>query len=55
MLKYVARVSGVVAVALLAACAQVPPANLSHARFDYGQEIAESWKRQTLMNVVRLR
>jgi hypothetical protein len=41
--------------ALLAGCAQVPPAKLATARFDYGQEIAESWKRQALMNVVRLR
>lgn len=39
----------------LVGCAQVPPAQLANARFDYGQEIAESWKRQTLMNVVRLR
>ena len=40
---------------VLSGCAQVPPAQLAQARFDYGQEIAESWKRQTLMNVVRLR
>ncbi|MEN9454895.1 MAG: hypothetical protein RL210_414 [Pseudomonadota bacterium] len=40
---------------LLTGCALVPPANLSSARFDYGSELAESWKRQTLMNVVRLR
>ena len=55
MLKCVVRSCGAATLALLAACAQVPPANLGHARFDYGQEIAESWKRQTLMNVVRLR
>ena len=40
---------------LLTGCAVVPPANLGSARFDYGSELAESWKRQTLMNVVRLR
>ena len=46
---------GVLCLALLGGCAQVPTAQLSAARFGYGQEVAESWKRQALMNVVRLR
>lgn len=36
-------------------CTSVPPESMSADRFDYGQELAESWKRQTLMNVVRMR
>ena len=39
----------------LAGCTHVPPARVSADRMDYGQVVAESWKRQTLMNVVRLR
>lgn len=46
---------GSLCLSLLAGCAQVPTAQLSAARFGYGQEVAESWKRQALMNVVRLR
>lgn len=36
-------------------CARVPPSYVMKDRFDYGQAIGESWERQTLMNVVRIR
>src|SRR5262245_64693453 len=36
-------------------CVRVPPTLVTRDRFDYGQAIAESWKRQTLINVVRIR
>jgi hypothetical protein len=39
----------------LAGCASVSPQNIRTDRMDYGQVVAESWKRQTLLNVVRLR
>ena len=39
----------------LAGCTHVPPARVTADRMDYGQVVAESWKRQTLLNVVRLR
>jgi hypothetical protein len=39
----------------LSGCTSVPPARVSADRMDYGQVVAESWKRQTLLNVVRLR
>jgi hypothetical protein len=39
----------------VAGCARVPPGHINTDRMDYGQVIAESWKRQTLLNVVRLR
>jgi hypothetical protein len=36
-------------------CMRVPAGRVTVDRMDYGQVIAESWKRQTLLNVVRLR
>jgi hypothetical protein len=40
---------------LIGGCAGVPPTNVTTDRMDYGQVVADSWKRQTLLNVVRLR
>jgi hypothetical protein len=40
---------------VLAGCVSVSPTHLTTDRMDYGQVVAESWKRQTLLNVVRLR
>ncbi len=43
-------------IALTAAgCARVPAGRINADRMDFGQVIQESWKRQTLLNVVRLR
>jgi len=39
----------------LGGCLSVAPTHLTTDRMDYGQVVAESWKRQTLLNVVRLR
>ena len=36
-------------------CVHVPPRTLVRDRFYYGQSVAESWKRQMLLNVVRMR
>jgi hypothetical protein len=44
-----------VALVLTAGCVHVPPTTVVRDRFDYGQSVAESWKRQMLLNVVRLR
>jgi hypothetical protein len=38
-----------------AGCTSVPSQNVATDRMDYGTVVAESWKRQTLLNVVRLR
>lgn len=46
---------GALALLAVAGCANVPPARVTTDRMDYGEVIAESWKRQTLLNVVRLR
>ncbi len=46
-----------VAFAALAAagCVSVPAGKIDADRMDFGQVVQESWKRQTLLNVVRLR
>jgi hypothetical protein len=36
-------------------CQGVQPQRITEDRMDYGQVVAESWKRQALLNVVRLR
>jgi hypothetical protein len=46
---------GALALAALAGCASVSPQHVNTDRIDYGQVVADSWKRQTLLNVVRLR
>lgn len=48
-------VTGVLALLLMAGCANVSPQHVNSDRIDYGQVYADSWKRQTLLNVVRLR
>jgi hypothetical protein len=50
------RLSSLVGGALLSfACAHVAPSNVTRDRFDYAEALAQSWKRQTLMNVVHIR
>ena len=58
MRSYFMKLGGIPYVLILlavAGCASVPPGRINTDRMDYGQVIAESWKRQTLLNVVRLR
>src|SRR5512142_760159 len=44
------------AVALtVAACSSIGPATVVHDRTDYGSSIGNSWKEQTLLNIVKLR
>jgi hypothetical protein len=40
---------------LLVSCHAVGPATIPRDRFDYSTAIGDSWKRQTLLNIVRLR
>jgi hypothetical protein len=42
-------------VALLAGCAAVGPPTVTRDRFDYVTTISESWKRQTLLNLLKVR
>jgi hypothetical protein len=46
---------GLASAALFAGCAHVGPRSIPVDRFDYGSSIADSWKQQTLLNIVKLR
>jgi len=40
---------------LVASCSSIGPKGIARDRFDYGASIAESWKQQILLNIVKLR
>src|SRR5215467_15772025 len=42
-------------VALVTGCKSIGPATVARDRFEYSSSIGESWKRQTLLNIVKLR
>jgi hypothetical protein len=42
-------------IAVLASCASVGPGTVTRDRFDYNASITESWKRQILLNIVKMR
>ncbi len=46
---------GALALLVLSGCTSVSPQRVTTDRMDYGQVLADSWKRQTLLNVVRMR
>jgi hypothetical protein len=39
----------------IAACSSIGPGTVPHDRIDYGTSIGNSWKEQTLLNIVKLR
>src|SRR5438132_13946216 len=39
----------------IAACTNIGPGTVPHDRIDYGSSIGNSWKEQTLLNIVKLR
>jgi hypothetical protein len=40
---------------LLVACSSIGPGTVPYDRIDYGSAIGDSWKQQTLLNIVKLR
>lgn len=55
MMRFNMRAPFLFALLALTGCASVSPQKITTDRMEYGQVVAESWKRQTLLNVVRLR
>jgi hypothetical protein len=53
--KAVARLGAAVLAITLASCASVGPRTVAVDRFDYSSAIADSWKQQTLLNIVKIR
>jgi hypothetical protein len=49
------RLAPVVISLLLATCSSIGPATVPYDRIDYGTAIGNSWKEQTLLNIVKLR
>jgi hypothetical protein len=49
------RAATITLAASLAGCASIGPGTVPRDRFDYVQAITESWKRQNLLNIVKLR
>ncbi len=43
------------ALQFLSGCSSIGPGTVARDRVDYGESLAESWKRQALLNVVKLR
>jgi hypothetical protein len=50
-----ARIACALAAFAVSACATVGPPTVERDRLDYGTAIGESWKQQTLLNIVKLR
>ena len=55
MTKFVSRFFFVSIILLLSSCASRGPLQIEQDRFDYGSFMADSWKNQGLMNIVRMR
>lgn len=55
LLLRIPPVAALVAAVVLTGCHSLGPRTVARDRFDYSTSISESWKRQTLLNIVKLR
>lgn len=49
------RLAAAILAGSVAACTSIGPGTVPHDRIDYGTSIGNSWKEQTLLNIVKLR
>ena len=49
------RITVLISVLLFAGCTGIGPPTVDRDRFDYVSAISESWKRQTLINIIKIR
>jgi len=50
-----ANAATILSLVVLTASKSIGPGTVARDRFDYSSSISESWKRQTLLNIVKLR
>jgi len=55
IMKAIKTISTLSLTLALAGCKSIGPGSVARDRFDYSASISESWKRQTLLNIVKLR
>lgn len=53
--RFLLAVSALLVLAIVTGCRGIGPRTVARDRFDYSASISESWKRQTLLNIVKLR